>query len=119
MSNLARLYDQVGEQELSEQYAARVRLFRRQNPYYLYHLAEQAYAEADYEEAEHLLNMAILRNSHEHEFYRLMGLSQLSRGDVQKAEESFRKAAEIAEGEEQDNYNRKLDMLATNAGAQD
>ncbi|WP_156507630.1 hypothetical protein [Halioglobus sp. HI00S01] len=61
MSNLARLYDRVGEQ-----YAAQMRTFSRQNPYHLYHLAEQAYAEADYEEDEHFLNMAILRNSNVH-----------------------------------------------------
>lgn len=117
MSNLSRLYADAGETELAERYAAQVRTFRRQNPYYLYHQAEQAYARHDYAEAEGLLDMAIGRNSHEHAFFRLRGIVQLSQGRPGPARESFLKAAELAEGEDLEHYNRKLDVLAASAKA--
>lgn len=116
MSNLSRLYAQTGEEALSREYADRVRLFRRQNPYYLYSLAQQAYAEQDYTEAEGLLNMAISRNGLEHEFYRLLGLVQLGQGRAGPAQKSFSKAAELAEGEDLKRYNRKLEMLTAASG---
>ena len=111
MSNLSRLYAQVGEQELAEHYSARVHLFRRQNPYYLYQLAKQAYADQEFSEAQQLLIRAIGRNDQEHAFYELLGLVHLGQGHVEQAEDSFRKAAEIAEGEDQQRYNRKLELL--------
>ena len=88
-SNLARLYAQLGEQELSAWYRDRVQLFRRRNPYYLFHLAEEAYARAEYGAARQLLLTAIRRESGEHEFYRLFGLTYLQQGDLAAAQSQF------------------------------
>lgn len=115
MSNLARLYAQAGEPELAEQYAEKVRLFRSRNPYYLYYLAEQAYAEAAYGEAEQLLNRAIDRNDQEHAFYRLLGFVHLGQGRVSRAREDFLRAVEVADDAEMAPYNRKLELLAAAA----
>ena len=112
-SNLARLYAQLGEQELSAWYRDRVQLFRRRNPYYLFHLAEEAYARAEYGAARQLLLTAIRRESGEHEFYRLFGLTYLQQGDLAAAQSQFELASRHAGEEHQARYRNKLDLLAT------
>ncbi|TXS90684.1 hypothetical protein FV139_17030 [Parahaliea maris] len=111
-SNLARLYDGQGEDELARYYRERVELFRTRNPYYLFHLAEEAYARAEYDEAEDLLLNALRRHPRDHEIYRLLGLTHLQLGDYWLAEKRFRQAAELAEGEALERYNHKLELLA-------
>lgn len=111
-SNLARLYDARGDSELARYYRERVELFRTRNPYYLFHLAEEAYARAEYEEAEDLLLGALRQNPRDHEIYRLLGLTHLQLGDNWLAEKRFRQAAELAEGEALERYNHKLELLA-------
>lgn len=112
LSNLSRLYARRGDEETAAYYRNRVQLFRRKNPYYLFHLAEQAYAQNDYDTAAQLLRTAIRRNKHDHEFYRLMGLTHLKLGNVSAAQRDFSKAAVLAQGEERERYNHKVEMLA-------
>ncbi len=110
-SNLARLYAQLGEQELSDWYRDRVQLFRRRNPYYLFHLAEEAYAGADYASARQFLLTAIRREPGEHEFYRLLGLTYLQLGKLPAARAQVEQASRHAGVEEQLRYRNKLDLL--------
>lgn len=112
ISNLARFYQQLDEPELAAYYLNRVQIFRRKNPYYLQHLAEEAYARADYDDAATLLRTAIRRNGEEHEFHRLLGLVHTRTHNLDAAERSFRRAASLVEGEEQGRYNHKLELLA-------
>ena len=113
MSNLSRLYQQLGEPQLAHYYAEKTELFRARNPYYLFHLAEKAYAQADYEQAQELLEKAIRYRKDEHEFYRLLGLSHLQSGDRANAERRFKQAARLVdEPGQRERYNHKLHLLA-------
>ncbi len=113
MSNLARQYRQLGKTQLAEHYEAKVELFRQQNPYYLFHLAEEAYARGDYDEAVKLARSAIRKDDSEHNFYRLLGLAYMQAGEPALAAENFRDAAlRVKSDEERAAYNRKLRSLA-------
>lgn len=111
-SNLARLYEGLGEPQLATWYRHRVDLFRAKNPYYLFHLAEQAYANKDYDEARGLLLKALHSDTKDHRIYRLLGLTHLQQGDRWLAKKRFRQAAALAEGEARERYNHKLELLA-------
>jgi len=111
-SNLARLYAQLGEQALSDWYRNRVQLFRQQNPYYLLHLAQGAYATGDYPAAQRLLQRAIRKQPDEHEFYRLLGLTDLQQGDLRAAADHFAAALAHADAEAGARYRHKLELLA-------
>ncbi len=118
LSNLSRLYQSQGRDELARYYERRVELFREKNPYYLFHLAEEAYAAADYEQAEDLLRSAIRKQRHEHHFHRLLGLTYVQLGEADKARDRFRRAETLAENPEQRAlYQRKLQAIAGNTGA--
>lgn len=111
-SNLARLYRQLEQPELAAYYKNRVQMFRRKNPYYLFHLAEEAYARADYGEAATLLRTAIRRDDKEHQFHNLLGLVYTRSGDLGAARRSFGRALALAQGQEKERYNHKLELLA-------
>ncbi len=113
VNNLARLYAQQGETELAAFYDQQAESFRRRNPFYLYALAKKHYAAGEYTEARAALRRAIRFQPTEHEFYQLLGLTELSMGDADRARESFELALEYArEPEEEELYNRKLRLLA-------
>jgi Flp pilus assembly protein TadD len=113
LSNLSRLYSSTGEDELAAYYAARVKLYRRENPYYQFYLAEQAYAGENYTQAETLLLAAIKRRKDEHRFYQLLGLTYLQMGDADEAQKRIRQAYEITDSPKQrEFYNHKLQLLA-------
>lgn len=113
MSNLARLYKERGETELADYYAAKVQLFRRKNPFYVYQLAERAYARGDYPAAVRHARAAVRLHEGEHNFHRMLGLAYVQLGELDQAEEQFAIAAELAASDEQrEHYNRKLELLA-------
>ncbi len=113
MSNLARLYETQGRLALAADYGQRVRLYRARNPYYLFHLAQEAYAEQRYDEARKLLQKAIRKRDDEHYFYHLLGMTFLQEGQPERAAAQFELAAEWANrAEDRDSYNRKLERLA-------
>lgn len=111
-SSLARLYQGMGEQALAKYYRERVDLFRSRNPYYLFYLAEEAYAHNDYRETEELLLKALNQYSKDHRIYRLLGMAHLQQGDYWLAQKRFRQAAELADDEDRARYNHKLELLA-------
>jgi Flp pilus assembly protein TadD len=113
MSNLARLYRRAGMLDLADSYAARVEVYRAQNPYYLYKLAQVAYAQGNYLRVSELMASAIKKRKDEHDFYRLQGLAWARLGEVDKAEQSFELAMRYATDAGQTHrYNHKLELLA-------
>ncbi|MFW2403501.1 MAG: transglutaminase domain-containing protein [Gammaproteobacteria bacterium] len=112
MSNLARLYESQGKNELAEYYSDRARYHRDRNPYYRYQLARQAFLERDYETAIDHLNYAVRKKNWEDSFYFLMGLSYLQLGDERQARKWLEKAEEIADTDAlKRNYESKIDLL--------
>jgi Flp pilus assembly protein TadD len=112
MSNLVSLYEEAGETERAAVWAEKVHNHRMQNPYYRYQLADQAFAEGNYEIAIDNLRYAVRRRPNESAFYYLMSLSYLMLGQRDDAARWMKEARDIAEenGERQ-RYNYKLDLL--------
>jgi tetratricopeptide (TPR) repeat protein len=113
ISNLVRLYEERGETELAAYYGQQAESLRRENPFYLYADAEQHYADGEYLEAREALRRAIRRQKGEHEFHRLLGLTELSLGEPGLARRHFQLALEYArEPEDQARYHQQLELLA-------
>jgi Flp pilus assembly protein TadD len=112
MSNLARLYESQGKNELAEYYSDRARYHRDRNPYYRYQLARQAFLERDYETAIDHLNYAVRKKNWEDSFYFLMGLSYLQLGNERQARKWLEKAETVADTDVlKRNYQSKIDLL--------
>ena len=99
MSNLARLYRQQNQELLAAWYEKSAEKYRRQNPFYLYELANIAYVDGAYSETVSLLKKAVRLRKDEHEFHRLLGLSYLQLGEKKAARHSFYRAEQTADGE--------------------
>jgi cytochrome c-type biogenesis protein CcmH/NrfG len=117
MSDLARLYDRLGDQERADAYRQRVIHHRWLNPYYRYDLARQAYAEHRYDVAIGHLRYAIRQRPKEDQFCSLMGLAYLAKGDHKAARRWLAKAEELAATDAQRRrYSNKIDMLLRATG---
>jgi Flp pilus assembly protein TadD len=118
MSNLERLYREHGELVAADELRGRIQRYRAQNPYYLYHLAQQAYAAGEYRAAIRNLRYALRMKKTEDRFMALMGLSYLRLGDVDEARRWFTQAEALADDSRQrEGYHGKLEMLkALNSG---
>lgn len=112
MSNLANLYQEEGLSERAAYYADRVESHRMGNPYYRYHLAQQAVMEGDYEAAVRHLKFAIRKRDNEDRFYALLGVSYLLVGEEAAARRWMQKAEEVAAKEtDKLRYHNKVDRL--------
>jgi Flp pilus assembly protein TadD len=112
-SNLARLYRDQGVTDMADYYGSKVQLFRRKNPFNLYHLAEQAYDRGDFSTAVKEARAAIRLHQGEHTFHRLLGLAYIQLNEIDKAQKQFGLAAELAaDAGQREHYNRKLELLA-------
>ena len=117
MSNLANLYEEEGLTELAEYYSGRVKSHRMNNPYYRYHLAQNAIIDGDYEAAIENLKFAIRKRKEEDRFYFLMSLSYLMSGDKETADSWMAKAKELAGDDTgKQHYQNKMDRLLMNQG---
>jgi tetratricopeptide (TPR) repeat protein len=96
MSNLARLYERLGDRERAAAYQKRVIYHRNLNPYYRYELARQAYLAKHYDAAIGHLKYAIRKRPKEDQFYFLLGLSYLQKGDARAARRWLARAEEVA-----------------------
>ena len=113
ISNLARLYERQGRDELAREYADVADSYRQKNPYYLYSISEEAYDAGDYTTAISILRRAVRIRDNEHEFYRLMGLSHLQLGNKDAALRNFQLAEDVAASEEdRARYNQKQRLMA-------
>jgi tetratricopeptide (TPR) repeat protein len=116
MSNLASLYEMAGQTERAESYRALVQSHRMKNPYYRFHLAEEAVIEGDYHAAIDHLEFAIRKNESEHRFYFLMGVSYLLLGREEEARSWLGQAETLAEEQgDRQRYRHKLDWLMSQA----
>jgi Flp pilus assembly protein TadD len=99
MSNLARLYEQLGDRERAAAYKKRVVHDRWRNPYYRYLLARQAYRAHDYVSAISHLKYAVREQPEEDKFCFLLGLSYQEKGDARAARRWLARAQEVAAAE--------------------
>ncbi len=112
MSNLARLYELTGDRDRATAYRKRVIYHRRLNPYYRYDLARRAYAAQNYDEAIGHLEYAIRKRPKEDEFYFLLGLNYLQKGNARAARRWLGRAEEVAATDAlKRRYSRKIDIL--------
>lgn len=112
MSNLARLYEQQGEDILAERYLKRAEKHRMRNPYYRYKLAREAFESREYEEAIDHMKVAVRYKKNVDSFYYLLGLSYFKAGDQKSGERWISRAAESVEKNElKEAYNSKLERL--------
>jgi Flp pilus assembly protein TadD len=96
MSNLAALYEQRGDRERAAVYRDRVSSHRERNPYYRYHLAREAFRAEDYDTAIGHLDYAVGQKENEDQFYFLLGLSHMRKGDEREARRWLTRAEEVA-----------------------
>jgi len=117
MSNLANLYEEEELIELAEFYKRKVKTHRMNNPYYRFHLAQNAVIDGDYNAAKEHLKFAISKRKDEDRFYFLMSLSYLMSGDKKSANIWMAKAEELA-GDDADKqrYQNKMDRLFMSQG---
>jgi Flp pilus assembly protein TadD len=117
MTNLARVYTELGDEELAAAYRRRIRLYENLNPYYHYALAEGAYRDGNYEIALSEIKSAISRKRDDHRFYFLEGLIHYRRGDVIDARSSIATAERLSnEQADKQRYAGKLAALGLNNG---
>ena len=112
MSNLAGFYEQQGDPERAATYRKRVMDHRRDNPYYRYQRALDAYSAEDYDTAISNLKYAIREKKNEDEFYFLLGMCHLKKGNERAAKRWLAKAEEVAATDSlKRRYSSKLELL--------
>lgn len=112
MSDLARLYERLGDRVHAAEYRNKVVIHRRLNPYYRYELARQAYAAQRYDEAIGHLKFAIRKRPKEDQFYFLLGLTYFKKGDDAAAKRWLERAREVASTDPlKRRYASKIDAL--------
>jgi tetratricopeptide (TPR) repeat protein len=100
LSNLALVYEALGEADLAADYRARVQGYRERNPYYHFALATRAYEQQEFAAALASLRKALRLKRDEHEFYALRGAVQVALGKPRDATHSFERAREHRQAEE-------------------
>ena len=112
MSNLASVYEQQGDRERAAAYRVRVIEHRNHNPYYRFQLAREAFDKEDYDAAIGFLNDAIRKRKNEDQFYFLLGMSYLKKGDPRAARRWLSRAEEVAATDAlKRRYASKMDIL--------
>ena len=112
MSNLAGFYKQQGDDERAAMYKKKVMDHRNDNPYYRYQRARDAYETEDYAAAISHLKYAIREKKNEDQFYHLMGMCYVQKGDEKAAQRWLARAEQVAATDALKNrYSSKLDLL--------
>ena len=112
ISNAARLYDQLGEQETAQALHERAEYFRKINPYYRYRQGLDAFARTEYLFALEHTNAAIRHYNKEHRFYFLRSAIYSRLGNDKQAERNLLKAISLTDDTKQNSrYRRKMDLL--------
>ena len=112
ISNVARLYRESGQLELALYFEEKAEVFRMQNPYFLYNIAQKAFVQRDYESAREHVEEAISRYNKEHRFFFLLGAILERTGNTQQAYAQFNKALELSsDNAQQARYRQKMDRL--------
>ncbi len=117
LTNLARLYEKLGDKRLAAEYRARIHSFEDRNPYYHYELAETAYRDGDYDRALSEIKHAISLKRDDHRLYFLEGLIHYRLGDVADARSAIATAERVSdEADVKERYAGKLAALGLNNG---
>lgn len=112
VSSLAALYNRRGETELADAYLRKVINHRKQNPYYRYHLAREAFFSGDYATAISHLRYAARKKPNEDLFCFLLGMAYLQSGDKAAARRWLTRAEEVAATDAlKRNYSSKMEAL--------
>lgn len=117
LSNLYEIYLARGELERAAEVQQRVERYRRQNPYYLLKLSDEAIAETRYQESLDLLKRALSKKQDDHVFHYALARSQYLAGEKAAAEESYRRARELAPGHLLARYEQPLPELIEESDA--
>jgi tetratricopeptide (TPR) repeat protein len=112
MSNLHTLYTEEGRFDEAAQLQRRVERYRRENPYYLLYLSEEAVILGKLDEAEDLLHEAIRLNDAIHQVHYALARVKYLEGDLDAAQESLLRAQELAPREARLDYQHPLGELA-------
>jgi tetratricopeptide (TPR) repeat protein len=96
LNNLYTLYTEEGNLEAAAVISQRVERNRRNNPYYLHHLAEIANEERRWADAIELLNHAIRLESNEYRFHYALAQALYASGDPEVARASLERARDLA-----------------------
>lgn len=112
MSNLVALYTAQGDHQRAARYRNKVTSHRKQNPYYRFHLAREAFFAQDYDTAIGHLKYGIRKRPFEDQFAFLLGLVYLQQGDERLARRWMARAEQLAASEAlKRNYSSKMDLL--------
>jgi Flp pilus assembly protein TadD len=112
VSSLAELYRRRGETKLADAYLKKVINHRKQNPYYRYHLAREAFFSGDYPTAISHLRYAARKKPNEDLFCFLLGVAYLQNGDKAAARRWLTRAEEVAATDAlKRNYSSKMEAL--------
>lgn len=112
ISNLARLYQRLGDTERAAHYRELAARHRANNPYLRYHEARSAYFAHDYAKALEALDFAIRRKPAEDTFHYLRAKVRLQLGDEKRARADLERAVANASDETlARKYRAELDAL--------
>jgi Flp pilus assembly protein TadD len=115
-NNLAILYETQGKQTLADEMRRYSEANKLNNPYYRYALAQHAYRNGNYDEALTQITVAMRKQSREHRFYFLRGLSLWNIGENESAINNVKRAIRMAKDDEPiEQYEQQLEeWLASN-----
>jgi tetratricopeptide (TPR) repeat protein len=111
MGNLHDLYFEQGRLAEAAKLERRVGAYRRENPYYLLALSEEAMAAGELAEAGALLRRAIEHKPEEHLMYFAQARLEYLSGNIEAAETSLKRARELAPPDMLREYQRPLEEL--------
>ena len=111
MSNLYEVYVEQGKLGLAEEIESRVERYRRNNPYYLLKLSDQALANRQYRQSIELLKSAIEKKDDDYKLHFALAKTQYLSGELAAAQKSLLRARELAPADVVAQYDRPLEEL--------
>jgi tetratricopeptide (TPR) repeat protein len=111
MSNLYEVYLEQGDFEAAQNLQVKVEKYRLNNPYYLLHLSDQALELNQLDESMNLLHRAIKKKEDDHMLHFALAKTQYLSGEKTAAQNSLKRARELAPQEMLAYYARPLNEL--------
>ena len=118
LNNLSHLYKAQGRYNVAEKYRQRVQSARQNNPYYRFALAQQAFANNNYDEAMREIEVALKKKKREHQFWYLAARISDRLDGSEMADTYLQRAMELVEDQDiLDRYREtKVQFLGRGAG---
>jgi len=110
-SNLYEVYIAQGDMTSAAELEGKVERYRKNNPYYLLQLSEEALELNNYEESIDLLERAIRKKNDDHMLHFALAKTQYISGETEAAESSLSRARDLAPENMLAYYDRPLDEL--------